>query len=198
MAAIRHLIETDINDSAQSSTTLYSSAKIETLVNLAIAAALLGLAPKQSVRAATTANITLSGAQTIDGISIIAGDRVLVKNQSTASANGIYVCASGAWTRATDADTSAAIRAAFLFVEEGTVNADKLFNLVTDNITLGTTALVFSPYGSTIDLSGYAQKVSAADFEITDTTKGIILKSPDGTRFRITIGNDGALISTSL
>lgn len=194
MAAIRHLIETDINDSTQSSTTLWSSEKTKSYAD-AIAQ---GLNPKQSVRAATTANITLSGAQTIDGVSIIAGDRVLVKNQTAGEDNGIYVCASGAWTRATDADTAEKIRAAFCFVEEGTANADKMFNLVTDNITLDTTALVFSQFGTSVDLSSYAQKVSAEDLEITDSTKGIILESPDTTRFRITIGNDGALISTSL
>ena len=65
-----------------------------------------GLAWKDSVRAATTANITLSAPQTVDTVSVIAGDRVLVKNQTTPSQNGIYVVAAGAWTRATDADTS--------------------------------------------------------------------------------------------
>src|SRR5262245_40188698 len=66
---------------------------------------------KDSVRAATTANITLSGAQTIDGVSAIAGDRVLVKDQTTGSQNGIYVVASGSWTRATDFDTSGEVTA---------------------------------------------------------------------------------------
>ena len=64
-----------------------------------------GIDAKASVVAATTANITLSGAQTIDGVSVVAGNRVLVKDQSTSSANGIYVAAVGAWARSTDADT---------------------------------------------------------------------------------------------
>src|SRR5574343_963665 len=63
-----------------------------------------GIVVMVSCRAATTANITLSGTQTIDGVSVIAGDRVLVKNQSTASANGIYVVAAGAWSRSSDAN----------------------------------------------------------------------------------------------
>jgi phage-related tail fiber protein len=108
-------------------------------------AARQGLDVKDSVRVATTANITLSGTQTIDGIAVVAGDRVLVKDQSTGSQNGIYVVASGAWTRATDFDTSAKVTSgAFTFVEQGTVNADSGFVLTTDGtITLGTTALAF-------------------------------------------------------
>jgi phage-related tail fiber protein len=104
-----------------------------------------GLDVKDSVRVATTGNITLSGIQTIDGITLVAGDRVLVKNQSTASQNGIYVVASGAWTRAGDFDTSQKVTpGAFAFVEEGTVNADSGWVLTTDGaVTLGTTALTF-------------------------------------------------------
>jgi phage-related tail fiber protein len=107
-----------------------------------------GLDVKDSVRVATTANITLSGTQTIDGISVIAGDRVLVKNQTTASTNGIYVVAAGAWTRSTDADVSAEVTAGmFTFVEEGTANADSGWILTTDNpITLGTTNLTFAQF----------------------------------------------------
>lgn len=106
--------------------------------------------PKASCRAATTANITLSAPQTIDGVSVIAGDRVLVKNQSTGSQNGIYVCAAGAWTRATDADTSAEVTTGlFTFIEEGSSNGDTGWVLTTDNpITLGTTALTFVKFTS--------------------------------------------------
>jgi hypothetical protein len=59
-----------------------------------------------TVRVASTATLTLSGTQTIDGVAVIAGDRVLAKNQTTPSQNGIYVVAAGAWARATDADAS--------------------------------------------------------------------------------------------
>ncbi len=62
------------------------------------------LAIKEPVRAATTGNITLSGLQTIDGVALVSGDRVLVRAQSTATQNGIYTAASGSWTRATDFD----------------------------------------------------------------------------------------------
>jgi phage-related tail fiber protein len=107
-----------------------------------------GLDIKESVRVATTANITLSAPQTIDGVSLVAGDRVLVKDQTTANANGIYIVASGAWTRANDFDTSAKVTAgAFTFVEQGTVNGDSGWVLTTDNpITLGTTGLAFAQF----------------------------------------------------
>ncbi len=107
-----------------------------------------GLDVKDSVRAATTANITLSGTQTIDGVSVTTGDRVLVKNQSTASQNGIYVVAAGSWARATDADSDAEVTPGlFTFVEEGTVNSDSGWVLSTNStITLGTTALTFAQF----------------------------------------------------
>lgn len=105
---------------------------------------------KQSVRVATTANITLSGLQTIDGVSVIAGDRVLVKDQSTGSQNGIYVVASGAWTRSTDADANAEVTAGLsVMVTEGTTNADTQWRLTTnDAIVVGTTALTFAQIGA--------------------------------------------------
>ena len=111
-------------------------------------AARSGLDVKQSVRVATTANITLSGTQTIDGVAVVAGDRVLVKDQSTASQNGIYVVAAGSWSRSTDADTSAEVTAGmFTFVAEGATNADSGWILTTnDTITLGTTPLAFAQF----------------------------------------------------
>lgn len=78
-----------------------------------------GFALKTPVRVATTTNITLSGTQTIDSISVVAGDRVLVKNQTTASQNGIYVCSAGAWSRSTDTDTWNELISAYVFVQVG-------------------------------------------------------------------------------
>jgi len=111
-------------------------------------AARSGLDVKQSVRAATTANITLSGTQTVDGVALTAGDRVLVKDQTSGSQNGIYVVAAGAWARATDADTSTEVTPGmFTFVEEGTSNADSGWVLSTNStITLGTTSLAFAQF----------------------------------------------------
>lgn len=105
---------------------------------------------KQSVRALSTTNVALTGLQTIDGITLVANDRVALIGQSTASQNGIYTAASGAWTRATDADTSAKVTPNLAFmVEEGTTNADTQWRLTTDGaIVLGTTGLVFSQFGA--------------------------------------------------
>lgn len=109
-----------------------------------------GLDIKDSCRAATTANITLSGTQTVDGVVLIAGDRVLVKDQGTASGNGIYVVAAGAWSRASDADNtpgSEVTAGMFTFIAEGTTNADSGWVLTTnDTITLDTTSLTFAQF----------------------------------------------------
>ena len=111
----------------------------------------VGLDFKDSVRVASTANVTISGpGAAIDGITLSSGDRVLLKNQSTASQNGIYVFngAASALTRATDADSSTEVTAGmFVFVEEGTVNADQGFVLTTDGtITVGSTSLSFTQF----------------------------------------------------
>ncbi|WP_458379200.1 phage tail protein [Pseudomonas chlororaphis] len=100
---------------------------------------------KQSVRAATTANIALAGLQAVDGIALVAGDRVLVKNQAAAKDNGLYVAAADAWARTADADTNAEVTSAMLVaVEQGATLADTRWQLVTDGaIVLGTTALTF-------------------------------------------------------
>lgn len=100
---------------------------------------------KQSVRVATTANVVLSGAQSIDGIAVVAGDRVLVKSQALAKDNGIYVVANGAWARAKDADASVEVTSGLIVsVEQGTTLADTIWQLITDGtIVLGTTALTF-------------------------------------------------------
>lgn len=100
---------------------------------------------KQSVRVATTENIVLSGAQQIDGVAVVSGQRVLVTAQTLAKDNGIYVVANGAWVRATDANASAKVTPGLtVMVEEGTANGDSLWHLVTNApITLGTTALGF-------------------------------------------------------
>jgi hypothetical protein len=104
-----------------------------------------GLEPKQSVRAASTANIaTLSGPMTLDGVALVAGDRVLVKDQTTAGQNGIYVVAAGAWARSPDADTWGELVSAYVFVESGTVNADMGYLATVDpGGALGTTAVAF-------------------------------------------------------
>ena len=129
-----------------------------------------GLDPKASCVAATTANITLSAAQTIDGISLIAGDRCLVKNQTTTADNGIYLVASGAWTRTTDMDAWVEVPGAFTFIEQGTTQADTGW-VCTSNAggTIGTTAITFVQFagvgsytaGTGLTLTGTAFSLTA-------------------------------------
>lgn len=114
-------------------------------VDNSIVSAMNRLDCKQSVRVATTASVTLIGLQTLDGIALTAGDRVLVKNQSNAVDNGIYVAATTAWKRSTDADENSEVTPGLtVVVESGTSQADSIWQLVTDGaIVLGTTALTF-------------------------------------------------------
>lgn len=108
------------------------------------------LAFKAPVRAATTANITLSGLQTIDGVSLAAGDRVLVKNQSLAVDNGIWIVSTGAWTRATDMDSNRdLVKGTRVAVTDGTVNATTSWQVTAANIIeVGTDDITFSAVGS--------------------------------------------------
>jgi phage-related tail fiber protein len=140
-------------------------------------AARTGLDVKASVRAATTANINLSGTQTVDGVSLSAGDRVLVKDQSTGSQNGIYVVVSGgAWTRATDADSDTEVTPGmFTFVEEGDTNSDSGWVLSTNStITLGTTSLAFTQFSG-------AGQITAGD-GLTKTGSQIDIVTASATR----------------
>jgi len=100
---------------------------------------------KQSVRVAATGNIVLNGAQQIDGVAVVAGDRVLLPSQTLAKDNGLWIVANGDWQRATDASTSAKVTPGLtVMVEEGVANGDSLWHLTTNApINLGTTALTF-------------------------------------------------------
>jgi len=153
-----------------------------------------GLDVKASVRAATTVNINLTNTQTIDDVALSVGDRVLVKNQTTASQNGIYVVASGSWTRATDADNSPAGEVTggmFTFVEEGTQYADSGWVMTTDGaVTLGTTALAFAQFsgaGSIIAGDGLDKTGSTLSVKVAN---GIEI-SGDNVQLASTVAGDG-------
>ena len=130
-----------------------------------------GLDTKASVVAATTANITLSGTQTIDSVVLIAGDRVLVKNQTLSQNNGIYLCAAGAWTRTTDMDTWAEVPGAYVFVEGGTTLADTGWVCTSDaGGTLGTTAIVWAQFsGAGSYTAGTGLALNGTQFSIANT-----------------------------
>lgn len=142
-----------------------------------------GLDFKNSVLVATDANITLSGTQTIDTVAVIAGDRVLVKNQSTASQNGIYIVSAGAWGRSTDADTNAEVTTGmFVFVEKGTQAATSWVLSTQGSITLGSTALTFTQFGggssyiagTGIDITGNTVSLNAAGHSASYITSGTL------------------------
>ena len=122
-----------------------------------VAEELAKLDAKQSVRLATTSNITLSGTQTIDGVTGVVGDRVLVKNQTTASQNGIYLMAASGWSRAADASTDAKVSSGMVVhVSEGALHGGTRWKLVTpDPIVLGTTNLTYQDI-----MTGYAPLAS--------------------------------------
>jgi hypothetical protein len=113
--------------------------------------AIMGIDWKNSVRMASTGNLTLSGLQTIDGVVGVSGNRVLVKDQTTASQNGIYVMLSGSWTRAADADEDDEVTSGVAcFVEEGSINGGDSYVITTpDPIVVGTTNLTFTLFAST-------------------------------------------------
>ena len=155
-------------------------------------AQLQGLDVKTSVRVATTANGTLSSAfannSTVDGITLATNDRILIKDQSTGSENGIYtVNASGAPTRATDFDADSEVTGgAFFFAEEGSVNADNGFVLTNDGaITVGTTALTFTQFsgagqviaGSALTKSGNTLNVGVDDSSIEVSSDALRVKA---------------------
>jgi len=136
---------------AASASAAAASASSASSAQAAAEAAAAGIKWKNSVKAATTGNITLSGPQTIDGISCVAGDRVLVRAQSTASQNGIYVVAAGSWTRATDVDTWDKLVSCAVSVEQGVTLADIQYICTSDSGgTLGVTSVTFSAIGSSI------------------------------------------------
>lgn len=154
-----------------------------------------GLDVKASVVAGTTANITLSGAQTIDGISLIAGDRCLVKNQTTQANNGIYLVASGAWTRTTDMDAWSEVPGAFTFVEQGTTQADSGW-VCTSNAggTLGTTAITWSQFSSAgAFTAGTGLTLTGNEFSLTNP----VAVNLGGTGVTTSTGSDNNVLSTS-
>lgn len=147
--------------------------------------AVQGLDPKASARVATTENITLSGLQTIDGVLLVAGDRVLVKNQSTASQNGIYVASASAWDRSLDANTWNELISAYVFVEQGSVNGDNGYLVTVDaGGTLGVTDVTI------VQFSGAGQITAGAGLTKTGNQLDV-----GGTAGRITVNADSIDIS---
>jgi hypothetical protein len=130
-----------------------------------------GLNPKQSVQCATTAAITLSGLQTIDGYTTLVGDRVLVKNQGSTPTNGIYVASASTWTRAADMDVWAEVPGAYTVVVNGTINGNSAW--VSTSATTGTinvTPITFVQFsGISTYYAGTGLSLASNTFSIANT-----------------------------
>lgn len=170
-----------------------------------------GLDVKQSCRAASTANVTVSnpGTAVFDGVTLSNGERILLKNQSTGSQNGIYVFngSGSAMTRATDADASSEVTSGmYVWIEEGTTNADTGWILTTDGaITLGTTSLTFTQFsgagqitaGNALTKTGNTLDVAVDNTTIEISGDALQLKSPYGVRkYATDVGNGSATTIT--
>jgi hypothetical protein len=151
-----------------------------------------GLDTKASCIAATTVNITLSAPQTIDGIALIAGDRCLVKNQSTAADNGIYLVAAGSWARALDMDTWAEVPGAYVFIQTGTTLADTGW-VCTSNAggTIGVTAITWAQF------SGAGSGVSSLNFGTTGLTPASATTGAITVAGTLAVANGGTGASTA-
>jgi hypothetical protein len=150
--------------------------------------AIAGLSWKFSARAATTANIALTGLQTIDGVVLVDNDRVLVKNQTTLSENGIYNAHGAAWTRTVDADVGTDLVSAAAFVQEGTTMGDSSWSQTTNApITLGTSPIVwvqFAGGGAVTAGAGMTQAGNVLNVVAGDTT--------------LTVGADSMVVNTAV
>jgi hypothetical protein len=152
-------------------------------------AAISGLAWKDTVRLATTANVVIATGTllTIDGVVTVAGDRVLLKNQTAPAENGIYVAAVGAWTRATDALLATDLLNAAVFVSEGTLAADTAWVMTTNlPITIGTTGMTW------VQFAGSATYVGGAGLTLTGNTFDV------GAGSGILVATDTVAVDTSV
>jgi hypothetical protein len=171
-----------------------------------------GLITKPASRLASTGNLSLTGLGAVDGVTPVAGDRILVKDQTTASQNGIYVAASTAWSRALDVDTYNELISAYTLITEGTINANNGYVCtILAGGTLGTTPITWSQFssagniiagggltktGSQIDVVGTANRITvfADNIDIATTFVGQTAITTVGT---ITVGTWASSIGNS-
>jgi hypothetical protein len=141
-------------------------------VDDALQASEAGLKVKTPARVATTEDITLSGIQTIDTVEVEVGDIVLVLSQTDESENGIYIVASGAWTRSTEADTWEDLVSAYILIMEGSLfDKTSFYCNVLAGGTLGTTAVTFVPFQLANDYqAGTGLTLTGNTFSITNTS----------------------------
>lgn len=159
-----------------------------------------GNMPKLPVDAATTTNITLSGTQTIDGYAVTAGMRVLVKDQSTPSQNGVYVVAAGAWSRATDLDTWDELYKAYVAVLNGVQSGASFVCNIGSTGTLGTDAITWVLYSAPTNIvagDGIVRTGNIISADYGGTGSATTLSRSDHTQAASTITSPGNLTAGS-
>lgn len=171
---------------------------IDQISNREFSEKLLSYSNFTNVHVATTANITLSGEQIIDGYSTVAGNLVLVKNQTDSKENGIWECQTGVWNRSADFDSDSEIRYKFISVLNGTVSKNKIFKVVSDTITIGTSLISFVEYPISLNeesASVWRHKFNAGP----DLLYPIVINSNRTINFEkqtnIIIGTDGVTVT---
>jgi hypothetical protein len=150
-----------------------------------------GNMPKLPVDAATTANITLSGTQTIDSYAVTAGMRVLVKNQSTSSQNGVYTVAAGAWARSTDLDTWTELYKAYVAVLSGGQSGSSFVCTIASTGNLGTDAVTWVLYSAPANIvegDGINKVGNVISAEFGGTGVATTVSRTDHTQAATTIG----------
>jgi len=157
-----------------------------------------GLSWKQPVITATSANITRSGLQTINGVTVVAGDRVLVKDQTTASQNGIYIASASAWTYAVGADDWAEYVGAIVFVSSGSLNGTAWYCTAQPGGTLGVTAMNWSNFSvASSYTAGTGLTLAGTQFSITNTGVSAATYGSATTSATIAVNAQGQITSAS-
>lgn len=181
-------LDTDITLAANSDAKSPTQKAIKAYVDNYVSS---GVSWKAAVRAATIAAGTLAtsfeNGDVIDGVTLVTGDRLLIKNQAAGAENGLYlVAASGAPTRTTDADTGAELVSATVMVREGTVNADTQWTCSNDAVTLGSTSIAFAQIsgagtysaGSGLTLTGNQFSIGAGQVVTSMLAASLSLTTP--------------------
>ena len=139
------------------------------------ATALAGLHFHDPVETATSSNITLSGLSAVNGYTPIAGDRILVKDQSTQADNGVYVAASGAWSRATDFDSWDEVYTSAVYTKQGNFSGESFITTVASTGTVGVTAITFALFSTdAVYSAGTGLTLTGTTFALDTTTQYVV------------------------